>query len=229
MFERLALYGIVTDVGNAKTRPVPVGLYAKKGDSWQAYQRRKAEYESYKSRRDRWFGASASLASLANAPLPSGHSSHTKIQAARFFIRSSEWAEIFYKDCYGSKEHAYEQTESKEDLAYRYVEWFAEMKNKMRKSMNVKDKQEIKSVVEASKTEVSVYKSVRGNQGGVANLLKVLTKTMERQGADIRSIAKVQYAICKQAGIMIPDEFIEDVATVLYAEATPKEAEKEEM
>ena len=54
--------------------------------------------------------------------------------------------------------------------------------------------------------------------GGIANLLKVLTKTMEKQGADIRSIAKVQYTICRQAGILIPDEFIEDVAVVLTAE-----------
>lgn len=30
-----------------------------------------------------------------------------------------------------------------------------------------------------------------GTHGGVANLLKTLTKTMEKQGADIRSIAKV--------------------------------------
>ena len=38
---------------------------------------------------------------------------------------------------------------------------------------------------------------------------------MEKQGADIKSIAKVQYAVCMQAGIYIPDEFIEDVAVAL--------------
>lgn len=53
------------------------------------------------------------------------------------------------------------------------------------------------------------------SHGGVANLLKTLTKTMEKQGASIQSIAKVQYAICMQAGIYIPDEFIEDVALAL--------------
>ena len=47
---------------------------------------------------------------------------------------------------------------------------------------------------------------------------KTLTKTMEKQGADIRSIAKVQYTICMQAGIYIPDEFIEDVAVIVNAE-----------
>ena len=89
----------------------------------------------------------------------------------------------------------------------------------MRKGMESSIKQEIESIAKNDETCVNVYKNVRGNQGGVANLLKVLTKTMERQGADIRSIAKVQYSICQQAGIMIPEEFIEDVAVVLYAEA----------
>jgi len=49
------------------------------------------------------------------------------------------------------------------------------------------------------------------SHGGVANLLKVLTKTMHTQGSSIYSIAKVQYAICIQAGIYIPDEFLTDV------------------
>ncbi len=49
------------------------------------------------------------------------------------------------------------------------------------------------------------------SHGGVANLLKVLTKTMHEQGSSIRTIAKVQYAVCTQAGIFIPDEFITDV------------------
>lgn len=49
------------------------------------------------------------------------------------------------------------------------------------------------------------------SHGGVANLLKVLTKTMHDQGASIYTVAKVQYAICMQAGIYIPDEFLTDV------------------
>ena len=47
--------------------------------------------------------------------------------------------------------------------------------------------------------------------GGVANLLKVLTKTMYEQGSSIRTIAKVQYSICLQSGVYLPDEFITDV------------------
>lgn len=51
------------------------------------------------------------------------------------------------------------------------------------------------------------------SHGGVANLLKVLTQTMTKQGSSVHSIAKVQYAVCMQAGIMIPDEFLLDVLT----------------
>ena len=53
------------------------------------------------------------------------------------------------------------------------------------------------------------------SHGGVANLLKVLTKTMEKQCADIMNIAKVQYAVCIQAGIYIPDDFVQDVAVAM--------------
>lgn len=49
------------------------------------------------------------------------------------------------------------------------------------------------------------------SHGGVANLLKVLTKTMHEQGNSIYTIAKVQYQICMQAGIYIPDEFLTDI------------------
>lgn len=49
------------------------------------------------------------------------------------------------------------------------------------------------------------------SHGGVANLLKVLTKTMYDQGSSVYTIAKVQYAVCVQAGIYIPEEFLTDV------------------
>lgn len=219
MYERFALYDIVTDVGNSKRLTPPFPLYAVKGDSWQAYHRRKREYEISEELRDMWFGKTASIAALSNVKLPKGYSPKRKIRAVRFFLRSKDWSEVFYTDCYGGKEKAYEQTERKEELIQRYIEWFAEKRKEMRKGMESGIKQEIESIMKKDETCVNVYKNVRGNQGGVANLLKVLTKTMERQGADIRSIAKVQYSICQQAGIMIPEEFIEDVAVVLYAEA----------
>ena len=223
MYERLALYDIVTDVGNSKRLTPPFPLYAVKGDSLQAYQRRKREYEISEELRDMWLGKTASIAALLNVKLPKGYCSKRKRGAERFLLRSEDWSEVFYTDCYGGKEKAYEHTERKEELIQRYIEWFAEkrkeMRKEMRKGMESSINQEIESIAKKDETCVSVYKNVRGNQGGVANLLKVLTRTMERQGADIRSIAKVQYSICQQAGIMIPEEFIEDVAVVLYAEA----------
>lgn len=60
--------------------------------------------------------------------------------------------------------------------------------------------------------QIQFHKSrVPLSHGGVANLLKVLTKTMHEQGSSIRTIAKVQYNICIQAGLYIPEEFITDV------------------
>ena len=186
MYERLALYDIITDVGNSKMLTPPFSLYAVKGDSWQAYQRRKREYEISEELRDMWFGKTASIAALANVKLPKGYCSKRKKRAARFFLRSKDWSEVFYTDCYGGKEKAYEQTERKEELIQRYIEWFAEkrkeMRKEMRKGMESSIKQEIERIAKKDGTCVNVYKNVRGNQGGVANLLKVLTKTMERQG-----------------------------------------------
>lgn len=49
------------------------------------------------------------------------------------------------------------------------------------------------------------------SHGGVANLLKVLTKTMHERGTSIHTIARVQYTVCMQAGIYIPDEFLTDI------------------
>lgn len=61
------------------------------------------------------------------------------------------------------------------------------------------------------KRELAKCGKMPQSHGGVANLLKVLTKTMHEQGSSICSIAKVQYAVCVQAGIYIPDEFLTDV------------------
>lgn len=67
-------------------------------------------------------------------------------------------------------------------------------------------------IIQQLKPNLANIKQVKSNShGGIANLLKVLTKTMNEQGSTIRTIAKVQYAVCLQAGIYIPEEFITDV------------------
>ena len=90
-------------------------------------------------------------------------------------------------------------------LFQKFLNWFADKRREFQMQFNVSEAK--KQMLENGKRPSS--------HGGVANLLKTLTKTMEKQGASIQSIAKVQYTICMQAGIYIPDEFIEDVAVAL--------------
>jgi hypothetical protein len=72
------------------------------------------------------------------------------------------------------------------------------------------------------RTSLAKSKKTPQSHGGVANLLKVLTKTMHDQGSSVYTIAKVQYAVCLQAGIYIPEEFLTDV---LVASEIMNEAE----
>lgn len=72
---------------------------------------------------------------------------------------------------------------------------------------------ELEMAVQERKSELAKMKKMPQSHGGVANLLKVLTKTMHERGNSITTVAKVQYAICIQAGIYIPDEFLTDVLT----------------
>lgn len=90
-------------------------------------------------------------------------------------------------------------------LFQKFLNWFSDKRREFQMQFNVSEAK--KQMLENGKRPNS--------HGGVANLLKTLTKTMEKQGASIQSIAKVQYTICMQAGIYIPDEFIEDVAIAL--------------
>lgn len=90
-------------------------------------------------------------------------------------------------------------------LFQKFLNWFADKRREFQMQFNVSEAK--RQMLENGKRPNS--------HGGVANLLKTLTKTMEKQGASIQSIAKVQYTICMQAGIYIPDEFIEDVAVAL--------------
>ena len=102
-------------------------------------------------------------------------------------------------------ESAMTQTGKFEVLYQEFLNWFDDKRRKFQMQFNVSEAK--KQMLENGKRPNS--------HGGVANLLKTLTKTMEKQGASIQSIAKVQYTICMQAGIYIPDEFIEDVAVAL--------------
>lgn len=104
---------------------------------------------------------------------------------------------------YGSVKKAILGTSTWIELWNEFEEWFEERR---------------KMFMEKQKTEIAKINKIPKSHGGVANLLKVLTKTMEQQGADIRTIAKTQFLVCQQAGIYLPDEFITDVAVALDAE-----------
>lgn len=104
---------------------------------------------------------------------------------------------------YGSVKKAILGTSTWIELWNEFEEWFEERR---------------KMFMEKQKAEIAKINKIPKSHGGVANLLKVLTKTMEQQGADITSIAKVQFAVATQAGIYIPDEFLTDVAVALDVE-----------
>ena len=125
---------------------------------------------------------------------------------------------LFLSERYTNIEDAILETDCFLELWNAFEKWFDNRRNKFMENMKT-DIQEIRSL-SARKTPQS--------HGGVANLLKVLTKTMEKQGSDITSIAKVQYAICIQAGIYIPDEFIRDVAVTLDMPIENEESEVSE-
>ena len=112
----------------------------------------------------------------------------------------------FIKEKYcGDVEYAMYKTGDFMVLFQQFLFWFGDKRREFQMKFDVTEAK--KQIVENGKRPNS--------HGGVANLLKVLTKTMEKQGASIENIAKVQYTVCMQAGIYIPDEFIEDVAVAL--------------
>ena len=124
-----------------------------------------------------------------------------------FFDKNAEIiSRIFIKEKYfDDVEYAIFKTKDFMVLFQQFLIWFEDKRREFQMQFNVSEAK--KQMLDNGKRPSS--------HGGVANLLKTLTKTMEKQGASIQSIAKVQYTVCMQAGIYIPDEFIEDVAIAL--------------
>lgn len=103
----------------------------------------------------------------------------------------------------GSVEAAMDDSATFTQLFDGFCDYFTERKNGF---MENTDK-----LIECKKSELARRGKMPQSHGGVANLLKVLTKTMHEQGNSIYTIAKVQYQVCMQAGIYIPDEFLTDI------------------
>ena len=88
---------------------------------------------------------------------------------------------------------------------------FADFKNYFDERKNV-IMEKTENALQERKTQLAKNGEKPQSYGGVANLLKVLQKTSVEQGSSVQTIAKVQFAVCMQAGIFIPDEFLTDVA-----------------
>ena len=98
---------------------------------------------------------------------------------------------------------AMETTGSYNALHQHWLDYFSERKEQFMS--------DTKQLIAQTNTDMAKKIKTPQSHGGVANLLKVLTKTMKEQGSGIENIAKMQYAICTQAGIYIIPEFLTDV------------------
>jgi len=123
-----------------------------------------------------------------------------------YFTQGKKLRDAYIRKKYGTIEDAMRQTGTFSKLFDGFLEDFSKERIKFMEDMQA-------LIDNAKQTALSQKRSkgVPRSHGGVANLLKVLTQTMKAQGSSIKTIAKVQYAVCMQAGILIPDEFITDV------------------
>lgn len=131
---------------------------------------------------------------------------HSPIRkAASLFSRKGDIiCEGWVKERYGDWETALKEHKTFTAFINEFESYFRERKSLFMEKTN--------EIIEKMPKQLTKDGRIRTNShGGVANLLKVLTKTMHEQGSSIKTIAKVQYAVCTQAGIYIPDEFITDV------------------
>lgn len=133
--------------------------------------------------------------------------SKTGRKAASLFSRKGDViCEGYINEVFGNWETAINQLGTFNNLAKGFEEYFEERKKQFM--------EKTEDIIAKLPKQITKSGTIRTNShGGVANLLKVLTRTMHEQGSSIRTIAKVQYAVCTQAGIFIPDEFITDVLT----------------
>lgn len=183
-----------------------------KNECCQWSKRKEYEYRKTLEEKERhYFDNMSNYRFVWHSPIHKGHcwkgyAFELERDCMRFFSTNiNDYTMIFVNDRYGSLEQAINETKSFVELWNGFEIWFDERRKKFMDKMEL----DIAKVKEMS------TKKTPQSHGGVANLLKVLTQTMQKQGADIRNIAKVQYAICVQAGIYIPDEFIRDVAVCL--------------
>lgn len=159
------------------------------------------EYDGFFSATDRftvWYDG------LAKKMIRQPSGSPMRLAASVFSKHGEKICEAYVNCCFGSWEKAMKESGTFDAFIKGFEHYFEERKKRfMEKTDNL--------IAQMPKQITKDGKIRTNSHGGVANLLKVLTKTMHEQGSSIRTIAKVQYAICTQAGIYVPDEFITDV------------------
>jgi len=141
-----------------------------------------------------------------------------RLAVSVFSKHGEEICDVYVIEHFGSWEKAIKSSGTFDNFYKGFERYFTERKKQF---MDKTDK-----LIAQMPKQLTKDGRIRTNShGGVANLLKVLTKTMHEQGSSIRTIAKVQYAICTQAGIYVPDEFITDVLVAADINPTVLEGE----
>ena len=118
-------------------------------------------------------------------------------------------ADAWIRDVYGGDwKSAMRKNMNFENFFHNFENYFAKRRQDFMNSTT--------DIIKMFSPDLKKIKPMKTNShGGVANLLKVLTRTMTEQGAHITSIAKMQYLLCTQSGIYLPDEFITDVCVAM--------------
>lgn len=163
------------------------------------WPRPKSEFENYFKSDDKFYAWDGPLVMRVS----SSRREDVIRDAFLYFVHSEKLRDAYIKQKYGDLETAMRQTVKFSVLFNTFLEDFAYRRNKFMEQTN--------DLLNIKKGELKRQGKLPQSHGGVANLLKVLTQTMKAQGSSIKTIAKVQYTVCIQAGIYIPEEFITDV------------------
>lgn len=123
--------------------------------------------------------------------------------AFNYFTHGENLRDTWVRKRYGTMENAMRQTRRFPVLFNEFMTDFDSKRSAFMDKTN--------ELLALKAVELKRQGKMPQSHGGVANLLKVLTATMKQQGSSIKTIAKVQYTVCLQAGIYIPEEFITDV------------------
>lgn len=164
-------------------------------------------FMSWGSKFHAWDGAlvKRSLRNRQGDPLP--------IAIRYFSEHRGKICDAYIREAHGGDlQKAMEESGTFENLFDGFLDYFSKKRGDFMESTN--------ALLEAKRSELINQNKIPQSHGGVANLLKVLTQTMKAQGSSIHTIAMVQYAVCLQAGIYLPEEFITDVLVAANIEET---------